>query len=234
MILDSRQIMYMGINYHTLPMPAIDQHNNLKFQQALLRLGIDVTGGTTQRNQILIGRDPPLSLEIRLIAQATEPRVGQILIIAPTPERPLRHFISEVEAILQAFAQTWPSPNRQILRCDVTLRCLYQSTSKHAFQELWEERLHQPTESLSKLKRQVRGGGLRLVMPLQPGTPEPAQIELKIESFLRDTKKIFVETQLVWPEPKPPGTDFASADKLNQANDYIENEVHAFMMEGES
>lgn len=34
MILGSRQIIYMGINYHVLPMPTIDQPNNLKFQQS--------------------------------------------------------------------------------------------------------------------------------------------------------------------------------------------------------
>jgi len=145
----------------------------------------------------------------------------------------LHHFISEVKAILEAFEQAWPLQNRQILRCDVTLRCLYQSTGEHAFQELWEKRLQQPRDSLGKLGK-VLGGGLRFIIPPpQAGDPESAQVELKIESFLRDTKRIFIETQLVWPEPRPPGSDFAPADKLNQANQYIENKVHAFMMEGE-
>ena len=231
---DSRQIIHMGTNYVILPMPMIDQEHSLKFQRALISKGIDFTNLALEENQIRVWRNPPLPLEIRTIAQTSQPQpFGQILVIAPTPNRRLENFISEVAAVLEAFDQTWPSQNRRILSCDVTLRCLYQSTSEHAFQELWEERLHQPPGSLAKLERRVLGGGLRFVMPPQPGDPEPTQVEVKIESFLRDTKKIFIETQFTWPAPKPPGSDFASAARLNQANEYIENQVHAFMIKDE-
>lgn len=231
MILESRQIIYMGINYHALPIPAIDQHSSLKFQQYLLRSGIDVNSGMIQRNQIMIRRNPPQPLEISLIALAKQPQLGQILIIAPQPERPLRQFVKEVEAVLDAFKEAWPWSKRQVLRCDVTLHCLYSSTSEHAFQEIWEKRLCQPPDLLAKLERQVLGGGLRFVMPPQQDESESAQIELKIESFLQNPKKVFIEVQFVWPLPKPPGDDFAPADRLNQANKYVENQVYAFMRE---
>jgi hypothetical protein len=173
-------------------------------------------------------------LKISLIVQAAQPQSGQILIIAPNPQRHLRQFISEVKAILDAFKQAWLWPQRQILRCDVTLRCLYSSTSEHAFQEIWEKRLCRQPDSLTILDRPVHGGGLRFVMPPQLGDPDSAQIELKIESWLRDPKKIFVEVQFLWHQPKPAGTDFAPADRLNRADDYIKRQVHAFMMKGES
>jgi len=234
MILDSRRITHMGINHVVWPMPAIEQQNRLKFEQSLLTSGINVTSGTIQGKQILVRRQPPQPLEIRLIAQSTRPQVGQILIKATPPERPLRQFINEVEAILEAFKQAWPSPNRQILSCDAALECLYQSTSKHAFEELWEKRLHQPPGSLGELGRKVLGGGLRFVMPPQPNDPEPIQVEVKIESYLRDTTQIFIAIQFAWRGPKPPGTDFNPEERLNQVNQYIENQVHAFMMESES
>jgi len=228
---DSRQIIHMGINYVILPMPMIDQEHNLKFQSSLISKGVDFANLALGENQIRIWRNPPLPLEIRATAQISQPQpFGQILIIAPTPNRPLEHFVSEVVAVLEAFNQTWSPQNRRILSCDVTLRCLYQSTSEHAFQELWEERLGQPPDSLAKLERRVLGGGLRFVMPPQQDDAELTQIEVKIESFLRDTKKIFIETQFTWPSPKPPGPDFAPAARLSQANEYIKNQVHAFMM----
>jgi len=195
-------------------------------------VGIDFSHVALEESQIRVWRNPPLPLEIRAVAQTSQPQpFGQILIIAPNPNRHLESFISEVTASLDAFNQTWPPQNRRILSCDVTLRCLYQSTSEHAFQELWEERLRQPSDSLARLERRVLGGGLRFVMPPQQGDAEPTQVEVKIESFLRDTKKIFIETQFTWPAPKPLGVDFDPAVRLNQTDEYIQNQVHAFMME---
>jgi hypothetical protein len=40
---------------------------------------------------------------------------------------------------------------------------------------------------------------------------------------------VFVEVKLVWPGAKPPGTSFDAAGHLNQVNDYIVHQVHAFL-----
>jgi hypothetical protein len=229
MRIESRQIVHMGIDYHLSPIPALDQRNNLRLQQALLDAGIEVTQGTIQQNQIVIQRAPPQLLEVRLIAQGAAAQAGQILVIAPNPNRPLRQFIDEVEAVLGAFSSTFPAENRQILRADATLRCLYQSTSEHAFMELWEKRLGQPKSALSILGPGIQGGGLRFVIPPQTGDPDPHQIELKIESYLRDAKMVYVEAQFLWPQRKPPGSALNPAADLNLVNDYIENQVHGFM-----
>ncbi|MBE3142684.1 MAG: hypothetical protein IMZ61_02005 [Planctomycetes bacterium] len=61
----------------------------------------------------------------------------------------------------------------------------------------------------------------------------PAQIEVKIESFLLDTKKIFVETQFTWPMPTNPGAPFGVRERLSQMNAYIEKQV-SFFMTGDS
>jgi hypothetical protein len=228
---ESRRFLHMGINYIVLPAPQIDRRISLGFQEALISAGIEFTNSAVEENHILVQRKPPFPLEMRVAVQISQPQpFGQILIIAPHPNRRLENFISETEAVLNAFVKNWPSASRQILSCDVALRCLYESTSRHAFEELWERRLGQPSESLGVFRRKVLGGGLRFVMPPQPGDIEPSQVEVKIESYLQDPKKVFVETQFMWPNPSPPGSPFNAADRLHEVNNFITDQVHAFLM----
>jgi len=158
-----------------------------------------------------------------------EPQVGQILVVAPNPKGSLNLFIQEMEAALKAFEAVWPAQNRQVIKSDATLRELHETTSQHAFQELWEKRLGQPTQSLAVFERPIRGGGLRFVMDPIPNEDEPVQIEVKIESFLGDTSKIFVETQFIWLKPTAPGTPIEPGERLSQMNAYIEKQVHRFL-----
>lgn len=134
-----------------------------------------------------------------------------------------------MEASLKAFKSVWPSDNRQIIKSDATIRALYETTSEHAFQELWEKRLNQPTQALALFERPIRGGGLRFVLEPSPNEDEPVQIEVKIESYLKDTTKIFVETQFIWIKPTAPGTPINPEKRLLLLNDYIENQVHKFL-----
>ena len=138
----------------------------------------------------------------------------------------------EAEAAVRAFEATWGKERRQIISSDAAFRDLYETSAEHAFQELWEQRLGQSAQSLAILGRPVLGGGLRFVMPPLPDEVEPLQIEVKIESFLRDTKKLFVETQFAWPAPTSPGAPFDPAGKLKQLDDYIEHVVTSFLVGG--
>lgn len=142
----------------------------------------------------------------------------------------MEYFIQEAEQVIEAFEETWPVPQRQIIRRDVSLKCLYETTGDHAFQELWEERLGQSQDSLSAFGRPVLGGGLRFVMPPQPS--DPAQVEVKIESYLIDTRKMYVETQFVWSKPMPPGASFDPRDRLTEVDAYITDQVHSFIQGG--
>ncbi len=229
---DSRQTIHMGLNFVFSPMPIINQRGYIDYQDALLTRGIEVskTGFADQR-EILVAREPPASLEVKVSALGP-PSVAQLLILAPSPLYDWESFAKEAEAIVTAFESTWPEPNRQLIRCDVTLRDLYETSAEHAFQELWETRLRQPPDSLAAFGRPVLGGGLRFVMPPLSGEPQPVQIEVKIESFLRDTKKIFVETQFVWLVPSAPGTQFDPVSRLRRVDDYVEHQVLAFILGG--
>jgi len=154
--------------------------------------------------------------------------LGQIMVIAPQPKGGLELFIKEAEAAIQAFEDVWPAEKRQIIKADATIRDLYETSSQHAFQELWENRLGQTSKALEAFGRPIRGGGLRFVLDPIPGEL-PVQIEVKVESFLMDTTKIFVETQYNWPVSTGPGTPFDVRERLSQMNSYIENQINAFL-----
>jgi hypothetical protein len=220
----SRHIIHAGINFLFVPAPIISPATLLAFQQAVFANGLEFEKLDNQKNGIVLIRETPSPFQISVTIQDNQ--IGQLLIIAPTG--PLNQFIEETEAAIKAFEAVWSFPTKQIIKVDATIRQLYETTSPHAFQELWESRLGQQSQSLAAFGRPIRGGGLRFVMdPIQEEMP--VQIEVKIESFLNDTTKIFVETQFNWPLPAAPGSPFDARTRLLRLNDYIEKEVAAFL-----
>lgn len=63
---------------------------------------------------------------------------------------------------------------------------------------------------------------------------EPVQIEVKIESFLRGPKKMFVETVFVWPKPRllTDETSFDTGVCLRTVEKYATEEVCSFIEQG--
>jgi hypothetical protein len=96
--------------------------------------------------------------------------------------------------------ETWPE-QRQIVGRDATARMLVDSGTEHAFQYLWENRLGQAARSLQASGRPISGGGLRIVMAPVATEDDPKEVEVKVESFLRDTSKVCLETVMRWPKP---------------------------------
>lgn len=228
---ESRVTIHMGINFVLSPMPTINPQTNLSFQQSLMTEGIDFSKVELEEGAITVLREAPTLLQVK-VATLPPPSVGQLLILGPRSGWYLEPFVREAEAVVSAFNSTWPQKNRQTISCDVTFRDLFASSGEHAFKELWETRLHQSAESLSVLGRPVLGGGLRFVMPPRPEETEPLQIEVKIESFLKDTSKIYVETQFTWPAPRAPGVPLDPTSRLKQVDEYVEDEVISFIKGG--
>jgi hypothetical protein len=226
----SRRIIHLGINFVTIPAPTVTRQSSLAFQQAVASTGLDFVRAENPESRIIITRESPSPLQITVAR--LEPQVGQLLIVSPHPKGALELFIQEAEAAIEAFETVWPAQNRQIIKSDGTIRELHETTSKHAFQELWEKRLGQPSQALEAFNRPIRGGGLRFVMDPLPNEERPAQIEVKIESFLSDTTKVFVETQFVWSMPTNPGTPFDARERLLVMNTYVENQVRTFIAGG--
>ena len=77
---------------------------------------------------------------------------------------------------------------------------------------------------------QVQGGGLRLVIPplRQEGEP-PVQTEVRIESFLKDPKKLFIQVTMAWPQPMPPTTGFDPGELVRRVYDFASSDVVEFL-----
>lgn len=222
----SRVIVHAGINFISIPVPLVQPQTLLAFQQAVMAHGLEYNRMEAPKNTISLLRDAPYPLQITVTAH--ESQVGQLLILTPQPKGSLDLFIKEAEAAIQAYESVWIAPNRQIVQADATIRQLYETTSQHAFQELWESRLGQSSQALSAFGRPIRGGGLRFVM--DPVAEDlPAQIEVKIESFLLDTTKVFVDTQFTWPASATPQSSFSVRERIEKMNSYIEANVQSFI-----
>lgn len=228
---ESRRVIHIGINFWVSPAPDINARKGLEIQDALLMRGVEYDSFEALSDGIHLVRGNPM-LDVRIKVDPGQP-FGQVLVLAPQPNRPVDVFREEAQEVIRAFEQVWPCSPRQVVRSDATLRELYETTDGgHAFRELWEGQLGQQPQSLAALERQVLGGGIRLVMPPAPTDPDPVAVELKIESYLRDTTKLYVETQFVWEQPVvvESGDCFGSSAKLQRINQYAENQVRNYLV----
>lgn len=229
----SGRLIHVGINFLTIPTSSISNQTSIQFQQAIIAQGLEFQRLERAESQLVVLRETPSPLQIRVgPPDPGNPQFGQVLIIAENPNTPFDLFLKETEAALEAFNDVWGAPNRQIIHCDGNIRMLYETTSQHAFQELWEKRLGQPAQALGAFGRPIRGGGLRFVMDPLPDEADPTQIEVKIESFLMDTSKIFVETVFTWRALSTPGVPFNARGRLEQMNHYVDKEVSSFISGG--
>ncbi len=228
---DSGRLIHIGINFRITPPPILSHQALLLFQQAIMSQGLEYQKLEHLDNQLVLLRETPSPLQISILVP--DAQVGQIVVVA-AHQHDLKSsaslFTQEAEAALGAFETVWPGQNRLIIQCDATIIKLYETTSDHAFQELWENRLAQPSQALASFDRPIRGGGLRFVMDPLLGENDPAQIEVKIESLLRDTSKIYLEAQFVWPKPSVQGEPFKIRERLERMNSYIETEIRQFIL----
>ena len=222
----SRQIVHLGIHWVFAPPPIINNKISLQFQQELISRSIAITNTGYRDDLITIVRDQPIPLRIMVIAPPKQ-LTGELVIISDSFSILFESFIQETEFIVESFDNCWQLGQRQIVSQDAVESDLYETDAQHAFQEIWETRLKQSGDSLTALGGPVLGGGMRFVIPPQQNMP--AQKEIKIESFLRDARKIFIETQFLWPQSMPTGTPFAPREKLSEVNNYAKKDVVRFL-----
>ena len=227
---NSRVIIHLGINFILAPCPNLTAIHRLAFQQAILEEGLEYQRVTNQADKFIITRETQPPLEIT-IAPINQPQIGQLLIVSSQPKGSLslELFIAEAEAVARAFLKTWPRPVYQILSNDLAIKELHETSGEHAFQEIWEERLHQSQKSLDIFNRPILGGGLRFVMPPLQSDPAPKQIEIKIESFLKNTNNIYIELQVSYPEPAVCNGPFEIGMQMKDANQFLEQQVYSFI-----
>lgn len=222
----SKKFIHLGINFIISPQPVLSKRRMLAFQQAILNNGLEYSGLKQKGDRIILIRETPSPLNISVIS--SNQAIGQIIVTAPKPKSPLSLFIKEARAGISAFKDVWGTSNLQVIGGDATFRELNETASQHAFQELWESRLGQQAKSLAVFGRPLRGGGLRFVLDPQPNDIEASQVEVRIESFLGDSTKIYVEVQSRWRYPQT-RSSFDVEEKLNEVNTFLEEKVHRFI-----
>ncbi len=230
MIPESRQVIHVGLNYVLNPLPALTRDKKLDFQRTLEEQGLVPDRFQVQRDgrEIVVWSKSPIPLEIKIGAVGEAP-IGQLLMIATHPGV-FELAQKQIAAATAAFEKTWQAEPRQVLRRDATLRVLFGTSKEHAFTEIWETRLGKNPGELELLGHPVLGGGLRFVMPpIQKSEPV---IEVKIESFLSDTSKIFMEAQFIWQDPGASGRGLDPAATLKAVDNYIKESLVPFMAGG--
>ncbi|MFC1737418.1 hypothetical protein ACFL1G_00010 [Planctomycetota bacterium] len=228
--LNSRQSIYFGISYVIAGQWSSDTVKRLDFQRTLAEQQLDFPQTRVGSNDFMLFRNEPSSLQIKLASSG--PGVSSLAITSDKPVHTLEMFCKEAEAVCGAYQQTWLPQQCQILRTTATIRHLY-SCREHAFKFLWEQRLSQNPQDFKFLgNRPVAGGGLRLIMPPIKTDPEPVQIEVRIESFLRQAENMLTETIFVWPKPRLLHEDeqFDSEFRLNSVEQYASGELCDFLL----
>ena len=229
MQVESRNTVHLGANYVMTPAPVLTNSTQMGFIRILGEFGVEFSGIQRQDGMltITVGNANPPSLQIIVGANQQGP-IGQLVVLAPNGSMDATMFAEQLEAITGAFSTNWPE-HFQIAQLDITIRDLYDTSGPHAFVELWEQRLNQSHETLEVFGRQILGGGLRFVFP--PLDEQPLT-ELKIESFLSDTSKLFVEAQFIWKQNVPQITLGDSKIRVTQVNEFIQNKVTKFIQGG--
>lgn len=230
---ESRESIYFGVSYVIASEWSSDAMKRLDFQKALAKQQLDFPKTGVGPHDFTLVRTDQSPLQVKIASLG--PGVSSVSISSEIPVHSLELFGKEAEVVCDAYRQTWLQEQCQILRSNARIRHLY-SCQNHAFKYLWENRLGQNPQDFHYLgKRPVLGGGLRLVMPPIKEPGEPVQIEIKIESFFRELKKMFIETFFVWPELRllPKNKKFDPEIRLTKVEEYATSEVWNFVLKPE-
>jgi hypothetical protein len=226
----SKTTVHLSIQYLLAGLWTPERARTVEFEKALLENGLDFGQTQTRDNSFTLIRTQPSHLQVKL--ESPGPQVVSLLVLASNPQYERELFSRDAEAVTRAFSKTWPADHYQVLTVNSKIHHLY-SAQTHAFQYLWEERLGQSPEDFRLLgQRPVAGGGLRFIMPphaVEGG--EPTSIEVRVESFLREPQKVFIETAFTWPRPRVirPEQDFEPQRYIEMTEQFAAEEVWNFL-----
>lgn len=224
---NSRTLLSIGTNLFLAPKVVLDWAGFLQLQSNFATAGIEINEASRpNHSEIQLRRNVPSPLQIAI--SATPEQGNHVLVEGRQPALITFSYKSDLEAARKAYLQT-SSQQQGVIGCDMTFRCLYETAGDHAFKELWETTLGQSEQNLNAFGRPILGGGLRFVMPSTENSPTDPAIEIKIESFLRDTRKLFVEAQFVWQMIGQSLAEFDLTERVDQVDSYIANEVVRFI-----
>ena len=230
---ESCQTIFYGVNYVVASEWPSQPVQRAEFQKVLAenQVSFDQTVAGVRNFTLIRKEQSPLQVKIASLG----PQVSNVGINSQYPSYTADMFLKDADTVLDVYRRTLLREPCQILQSGATVHQLY-SCSDHAFKYLWEQRLNQDPQDFSHLGKPVLGGGLRLVMPPIKGDVEPVQIELKIESFLREPNKMYIEIMFVWPQPRllRPEQKFDPEFRLKKVEKYAIREVWEFLTKSDS
>lgn len=227
---DSKTSVHFGINFLLAGPWGHEKGVILEFQKALLDGGVEFTQTAVRPAGFSLIRNETSPMQV--ILESPNPQVHTLQIASANPQYDLDMFSRESQVVVTAYQKTWRHPQYQVLNSGGVIRHLY-SVKDHAFKYIWEQRLGQSGEDFKLLdSRPVAGGGLRLLIPPhQKEGGEPVSIEIRIESFLREAQKLFVETVFTWPQPRIVNetNGFDCQGRLSEIEAFAANQVWDFI-----
>ncbi|MFH1614745.1 MAG: hypothetical protein ABIG61_06650 [Planctomycetota bacterium] len=224
----SRQSIHFAISFVVAAPWSMEKKKCVDLERVLLDERLEFSQTRTSQRDFTLIRTEQSNLQVQIVSLG--PQVSRMSVIAEKPEDQLELFAKEAQTVWQSYRTVWFGGPVQILERRALIRQLY-SLSDHAFKYLWEDRLGQSPEDFKLLGRPVLGGGLRFIMPPNPKDKQPVQIEVKIESFLQEAKRLFVETAFLWPKPAAISVEESSevSNMLSAVENFATHQVLDFI-----
>lgn len=211
MIEHSRQTVQFTVGFLIGPALELDEQRTAAFRARLEEEGIRFEHAEHGDSTLVLARDTPSSLQVQIVSGqvggGSEPvPVTQIMVATVIGQdvqaAPAGEFADAAHEVTDAAREVWPEME-YVLGWNTGVRTLFASSTEHSFQYLWEQRLGQDTQELSVFGRPILGGGLRLMFPPGQGEGEQYQAEVRVESFLEDVRRLYVEVNLANGAPEP-------------------------------
>ncbi len=240
MIEQSRQTIQFTVGFLIGPALELDEQRVAAFRARLEEEDIRFEHAEHADSTLVLARTAPSSLQVQIVSgqvgAAAEPvPVTQIVIATvigqDSPVAAMAEFADAAHEVTDVVRDLWPEME-YVLGWNTGVRSLFASSTEHSFQYLWEQRLRQDTQELSVFGRPILGGGLRLMFPPGQDEGEHFQAEVRVESFLEDVRRLYVELNLANGNPEP--INALNPTVLIQATEaFMDERVLPFLLGGE-
>lgn len=240
MIEQSRQTIQFTVGFLIGPALTLDEERIAAFRARLEEEDIRFDHFEHVDSTVVLARNAPSSLQVQIVSgqvgNAAEPvPVTQIVIATvvgqESPVAAVAEFAEAAHEVTDVARDLWPEME-YVLGWNTGVRSLFAASTEHSFQYLWEQRLGQDTQELSVFGRPILGGGLRLMFPPGQAEGDQYQAEVRVESFLEDVRRLYVELNLAHGNPEPINT--LNPTVLIQATEaFMEERLLPFLRMGE-
>lgn len=211
MIEHSRQTIQFTVGFLIGPALELDEERIAAFRARLEEEDIRFEHAEHADSTLVLARNAPSSLQVQIasgqVGGGPEPvPVTQIVIATAIAQdvavAAVGDFADAAHEVTDVARDVWPEME-YVLGWNTGVRSLFASSTEHSFQYLWEQRLGRDTQELSVFGRPILGGGLRLMFPPGQAEGEHYQAEVRVESFLEDVRRLYVEVNLAHGNPEP-------------------------------